>query len=248
MKELDITEISTKPPKDFDKDEIKEKKIILIDEIDELQNVMYAQKKWSLLVVIQGQDASGKDGAIKNVFSTLNPQGITVKSFKVPSEEERSHDFLWRIHKNTPEKGMIQIFNRSHYEDVLITRVLGYVDDKTARKRFEYINSFEQCLTDQETIIIKFYLHISEEAQMKNFEDRMKDPKKMWKYSSKDLELLNEWPKFRKYYQEVFENCSPDIPWTIVPADKNWYKEYLIAKTVRDTLKNLNLNYPNIKS
>ena len=138
----DIKNISVYPPKNIDKDEIKEKNEKLIEEIEELQNVMFAENKHSLLIILQGMDASGKDGLVKNVFSAVNPQGVRVAAFKKPTDEELAHDFLWRIHKHTPEKGMIQIFNRSHYEDVLVTRVMGVCDDKTAQKRFEIINNF----------------------------------------------------------------------------------------------------------
>ncbi|MGH2575070.1 MAG: PPK2 family polyphosphate kinase [Ignavibacteria bacterium] len=247
MSNYDLLSVSTKPPEELEKDTTKEKIKEYTKEIGELQDVLFAERKHSLLIVIQGQDASGKDGAIKKVFDDINPQGVMVKSFKVPTEEELSHDFLWRIHKHTPEKGMIQIFNRSHYEDVLVTRVLGFTDDKTASLRFKLINSFEQQLQAQETIILKFYLHISEEEQKKRFEERLNDPKKQWKYSSKDWDKAKDWPKYRKYYQDVFENCSPEIPWTIVPSDKNWYKEYLISKKIADTMRNLNMKYPDVK-
>jgi PPK2 family polyphosphate:nucleotide phosphotransferase len=192
-------------------------------------------------------DASGKDGAVKDVFKAVNPQGVRVKSFKKPTEEELAHDFLWRIHKYTPPKGKIQIFNRSHYEDVLVTRVLGLIDDETAGKRFKIINGFEQLLQDRGTKILKFYLHLSESEQLQRFRERLEIPSKQWKYNPNDLKSAASWPEYRQYYQEVFENCSPEIPWVIVPSDQNWYKKYLIAKLIVETMRGLNMKYPGLE-
>lgn len=246
MPQIDLLSIPTTAPEGLSKDEIKDKTKELKKELNDLQQLLYAESKHALLVVLQGMDASGKDGAIRDVFSAMNPQGVRVQSYKVPTEEERKHDYLWRIHKAMPEKGMIQIFNRSHYEDVLVTRLLGLVSDEEAKKRFRHINDFERMLSDCGTIILKFYLHISEEEQAKSFQDRLTDPFKHWKHSSKDHEMAQHWPEFRQYYQEVFENCGPDIPWMIVPSDNNWYKEYLIAKTIAETLRGLNMKYPKL--
>ncbi len=243
---IDLLSISTSPPTDISKEEIKKETKALKEEMNELQQLLYAESKHALLIVLQGMDASGKDGAIRDVFSAMNPQGVRVHSFKVPSSEERRHDYLWRVHKMTPERGMIQIFNRSHYEDVLVTRVLGNIDDAEAEKRFGHINDFERMLTDCDTIILKFYLHISEEEQQKNFRDRLTDPFKHWKHSIKDHKMAKYWPEFRQYYQEVFEKCSPEIPWVIVPSDSNWYKEYIIAKAIVDTLNELDMKYPKL--
>jgi polyphosphate kinase 2 (PPK2 family) len=172
-----LSEISTKAPKEFDKKETKEATAKLLIELDELQNLLYAQGKHSVLIVLQGLDASGKDGAIRKVFGQMNPQGVRVQSFKAPTEEELSHDFLWRIHEHAPEKGMIQIFNRSHYEDVLITRVHGWCDDATATRRFDAINDFEELLSlHNNTQILKFYLHISREEQAERLGERIKIP------------------------------------------------------------------------
>lgn len=247
MSNIDLATLSTRAPEHFEKQQIKDETDLLTLELDELQNRLYAESKWSLLVVLQGMDASGKDGAVKDVFKAVNPQGIRVKSFKKPTDEELSHDFLWRIHKHTPPKGKIQIFNRSHYEDVLVTRVLGLVDDKTAHKRFGIINGFERLLQDRGTQILKFYLHISQPEQLERFKERLEIPRKQWKYNPNDLKTASKWPEYRQYYQEVFEHCSPEIPWIIVPSDQNWYKKYLIAKTIVDTLKGLNMKYPGIE-
>src|SRR6186997_2466749 len=166
MSEIKLSQISTKADKELDKKKTKEKTAKLLEELNELQNLLYAESKHSLLIVIQGMDASGKDGVIRNVFGKLNPQGVTVRSYKAPTAEELSHDFLWRIHHAAPAKGMIQIFNRSHYEDILITRVHGWCDDETAKKRMKAINDFERLLEDHNnTHILKFYLHISAEEQ-----------------------------------------------------------------------------------
>jgi PPK2 family polyphosphate:nucleotide phosphotransferase len=241
---IKLKNISTDPPENTDKSVIKEKTILIKKELDELQNMLYAEKKWSLLIIFQGLDGTGKDGSIKKVFSGLNPQGIHVKPFKVPTEEERAHDFLWRIHKHTPEKGMIQIFNRSHYEDVLVTRVKKMINDETAEKRFEHINNFEKLLTDNNTFIIKFYLHMSDEEQIKNLEERLTDPAKKWKYNPEDMKAKDDWPLYKEYYEEVFDKCSDEIPWVIIPADKNWYKEYFTALNILEKLKSLNLKFP----
>ncbi len=242
-----LSQISTKAPKELDKKEAKEKTAKLLKELDELQYLLYAESKHSVLVILQGLDASGKDGAINNVFGELNPQGVMVKSFKVPTDEEMKHDFLWRIHQNAPAKGMMQIFNRSQYEDVLVTRVHGWCDDATAQKRFKAINGFEELLTlHNNTVIFKFYLHISVEEQQERLHERIEDPTKQWKYNERDFEEAKLWDQYIQMYEDVFENCSA-VPWTIVPADQNWYKEFVIAKTVVDALKDLNMKYPQLK-
>jgi PPK2 family polyphosphate:nucleotide phosphotransferase len=242
-----LDSISTKAPGNFDKKETKEKTAAILEELDALQNVLYASSNTSVLVILQGMDASGKDGVIRKVFGQLNPQGVQVKSFKAPTDEEKSHDFLWRIHQHTPAKGMIQIFNRSHYEDVLITRVHGWCDDKTAQERFGAINNFEQLLAvHNNTVIFKFYLHVSPEEQKSRLEERVEDPTKQWKYNSGDFKEAKHWEKYRQMYEAVFENCNA-IPWTIVPADQNWYKEHIIAQQVTERLRGLKLEYPTLE-
>lgn len=245
---IHLDDISARAPKEFDKDETKQKLVSILEELDELQNLLYANRKYSVLVIIQGMDASGKDGAVKNVFGTLNPLGVIAKSFKVPTEEELSYDFLWRIHKNVPAKGMIQIFNRSQYEDVLITRVHKWIDDKTAYKRMEAINNFEKLLQQHnDTIILKFYLHISKEKQTERLNERLTDERKHWKSNPADFKEAELWNDYMKAYEDCFQKC--DIaPWTIVPADQNWYKEYIIASALLKKLKNMEMKYPGIKS
>lgn len=244
MSKYNLNDIAAKAPKGLEKEATKSALEDILQELDELQNLLYAEGKNSLLVILQGMDASGKDGVIRKVFGRMNPQGVDVVSFKVPTEEEASHDFLWRIHKNAPAKGMIQVFNRSHYEDVLVTRVHGWCSDELAEKRMKAINDFEELLTQHNhTHILKFYLHVSEEEQSERLQERMKDPRKMWKYNARDFEEAKLRPKYYQMYEDCFVHCSKP-EWIIVPADQNWYKEYLIAKTVRDTLKGLKMEYP----
>jgi len=247
MSELTLNKLDTRAPKDFDKSETKDKTAGLLEELQELQNLLYAESKHSILVVLQGMDASGKDGLIRSVFGALNPQGVTVKSFKVPTEEELGHDFLWRVHAAAPAKGMIRIFNRSHYEDIVVTRVHKWIDDETARKRIKAINDFEQLLhTHNNTQILKFYLHVSKEEQKERLMERMKDPTKQWKYNEKDFAEADLRHEYAWAYEDCFTQCNV-FPWTIVPSDQNWYKEYLVAKKLRDTLTDLNMQYPGLK-
>ena len=247
MAKINLKEISTRAPEKFNKQETKEKIAEMLVELDQLQNLLYAQSKYSILVVIQGMDASGKDGAIRNVFGSMNPQGVSVQSFKAPTAEELSHDFLWRIHKATPSKGMIQIFNRSHYEDILVTRVHRWCDDETAKKRMEAINNFEKLLVEHNnTHILKFYLHVSPKEQRERLEERINDPTKQWKYNEQDFVEAGHLELYWKMYEDCFENCNL-IPWTIVPSDQNWYKEYVIATALRDLLKSLDMHYPGLK-
>jgi PPK2 family polyphosphate:nucleotide phosphotransferase len=247
MGKIKLKDIDTKAPKEFDKKETKEKLEKILEQLDDLQNLLYAESVHSLLIVIQGMDASGKDGAVRNVFGKLNPQGVMVKSFKEPTKEELSHDFLWRIHLHTPAKGMIQIFNRSHYEDILITRVHKWCDDETAKKRMQSINDFEKLLVEHnDTHIFKFYLHISPEEQKKRLEERIQDPTKQWKYNKQDFAEAKFWNDYMKMYEDCFENCN-DVPWTIIPADQNWYKEYLIASAVKEALQKFNMKFPGLK-
>ncbi len=242
-----LNEISTKAPKDFDKNETKEATEKLLKEMDKLQYLLYAESKHAVLVILQGMDASGKDGAIRKVMGRLNPQGVRVQSFKVPTEEEKAHDFLWRVHLHAPARGMMQVFNRSHYEEVLVTRVKGWCSNEEARLRFNAINHFEQLLAlHNATSILKFYLHISAEEQQQRLQERQTDPTKQWKYNAGDQVEAKLIDQYWQAYDDVFEHCSI-IPWTIVPADQNWYKEYVIAKQLVDTLKSLQMEFPRLK-
>lgn len=246
MPTVKLQNIATTAPKKITKEAAKTALQNILVELDELQNLLYAEHKHSLLVVLQGMDASGKDGVIRDVFGQLNPLGVRVQPFKAPTELEADHDFLWRIHQYAPAKGMIQVFNRSHYEDVLVQRVHKWVDEKTIVKRMEAINDFEKLLeAHNNTHILKFYLHVSPEEQLLRLKERTQDPRKMWKYNQKDFAEAKLHKSYRKAYEDVFKQCGK-IPWTIVPADQNWYKELLIAKTVRDTLKSLKMKYPRL--
>jgi PPK2 family polyphosphate:nucleotide phosphotransferase len=247
MGKIKLSEISTRAPKDMDKTATKEKTAQLVAELSELQNLLFAEGKHSILVVIQGMDGSGKDGVIRNVLGNMNPQGVTVKSYKAPTAEELSHDFLWRIHQHAPAKGMIQVFNRSHYEDVLITRVHKWCDDELAKKRMNAINDFENLLQEHNsTHILKFYLHVSPEEQHERLSERMKDPAKMWKYNERDFEEAKMWDIYMEMYEDCFENCN-NPEWVIVPADQNWYKEYIITSALHTLLTGLKMQFPGLK-
>ncbi len=247
MEKIVLKKIATRAPKSFDKEKTKKLTLAMLEEIGTLQNLLYAENKHSLLVLIQGMDASGKDGLIKDVFTSVNPQGIQVRSWKAPTNEELAHDFLWRIHHHTPPKGMIYVHNRSHYEDVLITRVHRWIDDATATKRFEAINQFESLLEkNNQTTILKFYMHISHEEQLLRLEERMQLPEKMWKYNENDLKESGLWDTYMKYYEDAFVHCSK-IPWHIIPSDQNWYKNYLVAQKVLDTLTSFRMKFPGLK-
>jgi len=247
MAKIKLSKISTRAPKEFDKEETKAATAKLLEEMDDLQNLLYAESKHAILIIIQGMDASGKDGAIRNVLKYLNPQGVLVKSFKAPSAEELSHDFLWRIHQHAPVKGMIQVFNRSHYEDILITRVHKMCNDETAMQRIDAINNFEQLLQEHgHTHILKFYLHISPEEQQERLQERINDRSKQWKYNENDLEEAKLWPLYMKMYEDCFNHCKQPA-WTIVPSDQNWYKEHVITSVLYQLLKGLKMQYPELK-
>jgi len=247
MSKIKLSKIATRAPEKLDKEKIKEEFATILKELDELQNLLYASNKHSILIVVQGMDASGKDGLTRDVFTSMNPQGVNVTSFKEPTAEELSHDFLWRIHQNVPAKRMIQIFNRSHYEDILITRVHGLIDDKTAKMRINAINAFEKILVeDNNTTILKFYLHVSHNEQQERLKERLEKPQKMWKYNVNDFAESDKWKAYMKYYEEAIEHCN-DIPWHIIPSDQNWYKSYLVATILRDTMKGFKMKYPGMK-
>lgn len=239
-----LAAIDTRAPEKLDKQKTKEKTRKLLERLRELQAIFYADNRFSLLIVLQGMDASGKDGAVRRVFSGVNPMGCRVKAFKVPTEEEKSHDFLWRVHNEAPPKGMFQIFNRSHYEDVLVPRVHQWADEATVRRRYKHINAFEQLLADHGTQIFKFYLHISRKEQKERFAERIENPEKRWKYKGQDLIESDFWDHYMEAYTDIFRYCQEAAPWHIVPSDQNWYKDYLIAQSVVERLERLNLRYP----
>lgn len=239
-----INGISTNAPDDFEKSKAKKLLSKLQTQLFTLQNLFYAEAKHALLIILQGMDTSGKDGTIRHVFSCINPQGCIVKSFKTPTEEEKLHDFLWRIYANLPEKRMIQIFNRSHYEDVLFPVVHGLLNKKEIEERHDTINKFEEHLQKSGTIILKFFLHISKEEQHKRLEERLTNPEKKWKYNAGDKREAKKWDDYVEAYQNVVDGCGKHNPWIVVPADNKWYRNYLVATTIVETLEELKMKYP----
>lgn len=216
-----------------------------IERIAELQNVLYAENKHALLIVLQAMDAGGKDGTIRKIMSGINPQGVQVTGFGKPTEEELSHDFLWRIHQAVPPRGMIGVFNRSHYEDVLIVRVHNLVPKKVWQQRYEHINNFEQLLTDSNVTILKFYLHISKDEQKERFQARLDQPHKRWKFNPADLPERALWDDYMEAFEDVFERCSTEAaPWYIVPANRKWCRTVAISEVILKTLTDLDLKYP----
>jgi PPK2 family polyphosphate:nucleotide phosphotransferase len=210
-----------------------------------LQRVLYAQATDSLLVVFQALDAGGKDGTIRRVFKGVNPQGVRVASFKRPSKEEIGHDFLWRIHPHAPKRGMISIFNRSHYEDVIATRVQGTIDNDVCNDRYEQINQFEHTLNQHGTTILKFYLHISKDEQKRRFQDRLNNPNKHWKFSAADLETRKQWSLYMNAYSDALKQCHRDLaPWYVIPADDKSYRNLAIARVIVQTLRNMAPKFP----
>ncbi len=216
-----------------------------IERMAELQNILYAENKHALLIILQAMDAGGKDGTIRSIMSGVNPQGVQVTSFKKPTEEELAHDFLWRIHRATPARGMIGIFNRSHYEDVLVVRVHNLVPKSVWERRYDQINDFERLLTDTGVTILKFYLHISKEEQKERLEARLEQPHKRWKFNPADLAERARWDDYMQAFETAFNQCSPAYaPWYIVPANKKWYRNLVISQKIVQTLAGLNLKYP----
>ena len=229
------------------KREIKKETEALLDEIAVYHRRLYAEGKQSILLVLQGMDASGKDGLTRELFKKVSPAWVNVHSFKKPNDEEMKHDYLWRIHKNTPKKGMIKVFNRSHYEDILVPSVYGYIDQETIDKRYNQLNNFEQHLEDNGTRVIKCYLNLSFEKQEEKLNERLENPEKFWKHSDGDWESREHWNEFMSVYETLFERCNV-IPWHIVPCDKNWTKLYTVAKILLETLKDMNPQLPALET
>ncbi len=223
------------------KDRLKE----LRTDLRELQRVLWAEDKHKLLVVLQAMDAGGKDGTIRHVFRGVNPQGVRVAGFKAPTAEELAHDFLWRIHRKTPGTGEIAIFNRSHYEDVLIVRVKSLVPEEVWRPRYEHIRHFEKLLADEGTTILKFYLHISQDEQKERFQARLDRPDKRWKFNTGDLKERARWDDYMAAYEEALTRTSTDwAPWYVIPANRKWYRNLLISSIIVHTLQDLDMSYP----
>jgi len=213
--------------------------------IGELVYKLYAEKKQSVLIVLQGIDTAGKDGTIRSILKEVNPQGIQIASFKQPTEEELAHDFLWRIHQKVPGKGELRVFNRSHYEDVIVVRVHDLVPREVWKRRYEQINAFEKFLNSSGTTILKFFLHISPEEQKARLKSRLADPNKRWKFSVGDLEERKFWDQYTEAFEEALTKCNTETaPWHIIPADHKWYRNLVIGRTVKKTLEALNPQYP----
>ncbi|MEW6030506.1 MAG: polyphosphate kinase 2 family protein [Chloroflexota bacterium] len=213
--------------------------------LEALQELLFAEGKHKVLIVLQAMDTGGKDGVIRRVFDGVNPQGVRVAPFKVPTQEELAHDYLWRVHKVVPGKGEIVIFNRSHYEDVLVVRVHKLVPPAVWKKRYEQINAFERHLAETGTTILKFYLHIDRGEQKQRFQARLDDPTKQWKFRLGDLEERKLWPDYMKAYEDVLGKTSTEYaPWYIVPANRKWYRDLVISTVLVETLKKLDMKYP----
>ncbi len=213
--------------------------------LEGLQELLYAEHKQKVLIVLQAMDTGGKDGTIRHVFEGVNPQGVSVASFKVPTPDELDHDYLWRVHQHVPGKGQIMIFNRSHYEDVLVVRVHNLVPEQTWSKRFEHINNFERMLFDEGSTILKFFLHISKEEQKERLQARLDEANKLWKFSIGDLKERKLWPDYQRAYEEMLSETSTDwAPWYIIPANRKWYRNLVISEIIIETLENLNMSYP----
>ncbi|MEP7065301.1 MAG: polyphosphate kinase 2 family protein [Gemmatimonadota bacterium] len=235
------------PPRSLDADDavLDKKTEKLRVRIDELQNALYAESKRALLVVLQARDAGGKDGTIRRVFTSVNPQGCSVSAFKAPTHTELAHDYLWRVHAVVPSRGMIGIFNRSHYEDVLAVRVHKLVPKKVWKERYDQINDFERMLTDNGVTILKFFLHISKEEQRVRLSDRLTDPSKNWKFQAGDLDERELWDEYTRAYEDVFRKCSTKFaPWFLVPADRKHARDYLVLEKIVSTLEGMDPKYP----
>lgn len=229
----------------FDKQHAAELLRKLNTKIDDLQELLYTQHRHRILIILQGMDTSGKDGTIRNVFAGVNPQGVTVKSFKAPTAEELAHDYLWRVHQATPAAGQMVVFNRSHYEDVLAVRVHRFVPDQIWRKRYAHINDFELMLADEGVTILKFFLHISKDEQKQRLQERLDDPRKHWKFQMTDLSERKLWDEYQRVYEEMIQKTSTaHAPWVVVPSDHKWFRNIVVASAIVDALEKLKMRYP----
>jgi PPK2 family polyphosphate:nucleotide phosphotransferase len=246
-KRVDLTRWDPGDTSAFDggEEEAEERLLKLNRQLEDLQELLYAEGKRRLLVVLQAMDTGGKDGTIRHVFEGVNPLGVKVASFKVPTQEELGHDFLWRVHKQTPAKGEITIFNRSHYEDVLVVRVHRLVPPEVWRGRYARIRNFEQQLAEEGTTILKFFLHISKEEQKKRLQARLDERDKRWRFNVGDLKERKLWPAYMRAYEDAISKTSTRwAPWYVVPADHKWYRNLVVATIMVETLKSLKMRYP----
>lgn len=247
MNKIDLATIPTRAPEDLDKDAARKATKERAKRIAELHRQLVAEGKHAVLIVLQGMDASGKDGAMRNVFGECTPFGLRAVGWKKPTEKEFAHDFLWRIHKEVPAKGELTIFNRSHYEEVLIQRVHHWIDEATVDRRFAAINAFEQLLAhDNNTLILKFYLHLSEEQQAEELMERVNEPEKHYKHNDGDWAEREHWDEYRAAYHDVLNRS--EIPWHVVPVDQRWYRDYVMTDIIVDALEKLNMEWPELKT
>src|SRR5262245_30631689 len=245
LKHYDPDDTGPYDPSSEGKAQAQEKLDKLLRELVNLQNLLYAENRRAVLIVLQGMDAAGKDGTVRKVMSGLNPLGVDVVPFKVPNEEEADHDFLWRVHKAVPRFGDMGIFNRSHYEDVVVVRVHGLVPRKVWKKRYEQINQFEKMLVENNLVVLKFFLHISKDEQKKRLEARLRDPTRYWKFSTKDVAERRYWDDYQEAYEDALTKCSTRwAPWHIVPANHKWYRNLVVAQTVVEAMRDLDMHYP----
>jgi PPK2 family polyphosphate:nucleotide phosphotransferase len=245
-KKIGLKDGDARPPRGVPSgDKLETLTVEQTNRIAELQRVFYADARYALLIVLQGRDASGKDGTIRHVFSAVNPQSCEVTSFKVPTDVERHHDYLWRVHQRVPARGVIGIFNRSHYEDVLVERVHGMMSKRVWSERYDQINDFERMLADNGVVILKFFLHVSREEQRRRLEERLTDETKNWKFRAGDLDDRALWKEYTAAYRDALRHCAKrHAPWYVVPADDKPVRNFLVARTIADTLAGLDLRYP----
>jgi PPK2 family polyphosphate:nucleotide phosphotransferase len=242
---VDLKAVDPSETLGIDKDDAKDLLEKQQEKLQDLQQCLYAQGKHALLIVLQAMDCAGKDGTIRHVLGAFDPQGVQVTPFKVPTPEELAHDFLWRVHRAVPQRSQVGIFNRSHYEDVLVVRVKGFQPEAVWRRHYEHINHFEKLLTDSGVTIVKIFLHISPEEQAERLRERQTQPDKQWKFSPGDLEDRKLWPAYREAYEEAFRRCSTEwAPWHIVPANKKWFRNLAVSDLLIRTLEGLELRYP----
>ena len=242
---LSLATMPTAAPEEFDKAVSKKKVKTLTKRIQALQELMWAEQKQRLLVVLQAIDTGGKDGTIRAVFGRTNPQGVKVQSFKRPTEVELSHDYLWRVHPHVPGDGEIVVFNRSHYEDVLVVKVHEYVPLEVIEKRYQHIRNFEQMLADEGTTIIKIFLHISKDEQKRRLEDRLNQPEKNWKFEMGDIKERSYWDQYQQVFETMIQETSTeDAPWFVVPANNKKYRNEIISSIIVETLEGLSMQWP----
>ena len=246
---IELATIPTRIEQDkIDKTEAKKLIGDNAEEMADLARCLYAENRRSILLVLKGMDTAGKDGTIRAVMRGMNPRSCQVVSFKKPTEEELDHDFLWRIHKHAPRKGNIGIFNRSHYEDVLVVRVHELFPKTVWKERYELINDFEKLLTENGTIVVKCYLHISKEEQRERLQARIDEPRSRWKFNPGDLEERKLWDDYQKAYEDALIKCNTrNAPWYIIPSDQKWYRNLVVSNLMRDTMKELNPKYPEVR-